>query len=186
PAASAPKTIDFSEGEKQWENVSPNYINPKGSTPIRNYPGFGSVYYKNTTGKNDIINAKVARDNDYIYFFAKCSNVIVDKDNDNCMVLFIDTDRSKKTGWEGYDYRIAGKELQKCTGGFNWEKAASVKKSIEGDFVQIAIKKSDLNLGESFDIEFKWSDNMQEADAMDFYVNGCCAPIGRFNYRYKV
>ncbi|MDP4119101.1 MAG: carbohydrate-binding protein, partial [Bacillota bacterium] len=46
PAASAPKTIDFSEGEKQWENVSPNYINPKGSTPIRNYPGFGSVYYK--------------------------------------------------------------------------------------------------------------------------------------------
>ena len=37
---------------------------------------------------------------------------------------------------------------------------------------------------EDFSIEFKWSDNMQDRDVMDFYVNGDCAPMGRLNYTY--
>ena len=30
--------------------------------------------------------------------------------------------------------------------------------------------------------EFKWSDNMQEDNPLDWYVNGDAAPGGRFNY----
>ena len=37
----------------------------------------------------------------------------------------------------------------------------------------------------SLEFEFKWNDNMQNKTAMDFYVNGCTAPMGRFNYLYK-
>ena len=35
------------------------------------------------------------------------------------------------------------------------------------------------------DFEFKCSDNMVNADAMDFYENGSSAPLGRFNYLFK-
>jgi hypothetical protein len=34
-------------------------------------------------------------------------------------------------------------------------------------------------------MEFKWSDNMQSEDPMDWYVNGDAAPGARFNYHYK-
>ena len=40
--------------------------------------------------------------------------------------------------------------------------------------------------GKRVDLEFKWSDNMQdEGNLMDFYVNGDVAPGGRFNYVYS-
>ena len=185
PKASAPKTIDISAEPEQWKNVAPGYLNPKGSTPVRNYPGFGAtLQYQNRTGRNDIIEAKVARDKDNLYFMAKCSEDIVEKTAENCMVLYLDLDRSKETGWEGYEYRICGKQLQKYTKD-GWEKVGSVKKNIKGNTVQLAVSRKTLGLEGSLDIEFKWSDNMQDTtNVMDFYVNGVCAPIGRFNYRY--
>ena len=192
PKASAPKTIDLKAGEEQWAKVAPVYMNPKGSTPPRSYPGFGATLkYQNLTGRNDIIEARVARDEENLYFYAKCSDKIVGTDTDNCMVLYLDLDRSKETGWEGYELRICGKELQKSEKAFEWTKVGTVKKQIKGDFVQIAVPKKLLGLGDSFDIEFKWSDNAFtnpdfKDNVMDFYVNGVTAPIGRFNFRYKV
>jgi len=38
---------------------------------------------------------------------------------------------------------------------------------------------------EALNFEFKWSDNMQKEDPMDWYVNGDVAPGGRFNYVYQ-
>ena len=35
------------------------------------------------------------------------------------------------------------------------------------------------------DFEFKWTDNVTTTDILDFYVDGCVAPMGRFNYRYN-
>lgn len=49
----------------------------------------------------------------------------------------------------------------------------------------MAIPKSVLGLSSSVNLEFKWSDNMQdEGNIMDFYVNGDVAPGGRFNFVY--
>ena len=33
-------------------------------------------------------------------------------------------------------------------------------------------------------LEFKWSENRQADDAMDFYVNGDAAPRGRLNWLF--
>ena len=33
--------------------------------------------------------------------------------------------------------------------------------------------------------EFKWSDNMQQEDPMDWYINGDVAPGGRLNFIYR-
>ncbi len=189
--ASGEKTVKITDGAEQWNKVAPTFHNLKGFTQVRRYPGFGpTIQYQNESGRNDIVEAKVARDKENVYFAAWCSENIVDKDKENCMMLFVDTDRSKETGWEGYDYRICGKNLEKNVDGYTWEKVATVKKSIKGNLVQIAVKKKDLKLEDSFDIEFKWSDNnfsgAADADVMRFYTHGVSAPIGRFNYRYKV
>ena len=49
-----------------------------------------------------------------------------------------------------------------------------------------SVPLEDLGLkpGESFTLEFKWSDNRQSDDPMDFYVNGDAAPRGRMNWTF--
>ncbi len=180
-----PESID-------WSKVKPLYINMKGTTPKRDFPGWGkTLRYKVEKGRNDIIEARVARDKENLYFYAKCAENIKDADKENAMVLYLDLDRSKKTGWEGYEFRVAGKELQKAyKTHYKWEKVCEVKKKIKGDTIVITISKKKLGLNKDFDIEFKWSDNAftgerKAGDIMDFYIGGVVAPVGRFNFRYK-
>ena len=52
--------------------------------------------------------------------------------------------------------------------------------------MMVTISRSELGLSPSaIDMEFKWSDNMQQEDPLDWYVNGDVAPGGRFNYVFK-
>lgn len=187
-------------GNIEWETVSPLYLNHKGSTPKRDYPGFNKFRYSNRTGRNDIVEARVARDAENLYFYAKCVNDIVDTEKDNCMNLLINADREYKTGWEGYNFRVSGNTLYRHVpgyrnGGYNWEACGEVTREIDGNTIVYTIKKADLGL-EAIDFEFKWFDNcFPEGNAgssnkfptvMDFYYNGVSAPFGRFNYRYKI
>jgi len=49
----------------------------------------------------------------------------------------------------------------------------------------IIIPLSKIGLTQPVDIEFKWSDNMQDdTDPLDWYINGDAAPGGRLNYIY--
>ena len=51
--------------------------------------------------------------------------------------------------------------------------------------MEIKVARKDLGMTGALDFEFKWSDNMQEeGNILDFYVNGDCAPGGRFNFVY--
>ncbi len=55
---------------------------------------------------------KVTFDATYIYFYAETHNVITSYTDDNWMMLFIDSDQNKDTGWEGYDYLVNGQSYQ--------------------------------------------------------------------------
>jgi len=50
--------------------------------------------------------------------------------------------------------------------------------------MMITVPRKEIGLSAAVDIEFKWSDNMQQDDPLDWYVNGDVAPGGRFNYVY--
>ena len=113
------------------------------------------------------------------------------------MTLFLDTDRSKATGWEGFDFAInrltpkRGKTSVERylrtadADSFTWEKIGEADISVKGNLLQIAVPRALLGMTGTLDFEFKWSDNMQEKNIMDFYRNGDTAPIGRFNYLYR-
>ena len=194
---SAPQSINVSGGETQWKKVAPLYRNPKGTTIHRDWDGFAGCHYVNHTGRNDIVEARVTRDEVNVYFFVKCANAITPREGDGWMTLFLDTDRSKATGWEGYDFVVnrVGAPKGKCTieryvptaqaGSFTWETVGRGSLHVKGNTLTLAIPRELIGLTGALNFEFKWSDHMQAQNVMDFYENGDTAPIGRFNYLYK-
>ena len=194
---SEPQSINVSGGETQWKKVTPVYRNPKGTTIHRDWDGFAGCHYVNDTGRNDIVEAKVTRDAENLYFFVKCADAITPREGDGWMTLLLDTDRSKATGWEGYDLAInrINAPKGKCiieryvptveAGSFTWEKMGVGKLHVKGNTLTLSIPRTLVGMEGSLNFEFKWSDNMQDKNIMDFYENGDTAPLGRFNYLYK-
>ena len=192
--ASAPKTIRIGRADG-WDDVAPYFASYKGNTMHRDHHGRYDEYYTNNTGRNDIVGAKVARDADNVYFYVETADKLTPATDRNWMLLLIDVDRDKATGWNGYDLIVNrtsphGKKavIEKNVGGrWEWEAVGESKFAVNGNKLELAIAKQLMNLtGDDVDIEFKWNDNMQEnGNIMDFYVNGDTAPGGRFNYVYS-
>jgi hypothetical protein len=192
---SDPKTIRIGKAN-EWTDVAPYYKHYKGNTIHRDHRGRYDQYYTNNTGRNDIIGAKVARDADKIYFYVETAEKLSPINDRNWMMLFIDTDRDKSTGWNGYDFIINRVNpvdnkvvVEKNVGNrWEWEPVAQTDYTVNNNKLELEIKRSILNLKEkSIDMEFKWNDNMQEnGNIMDFYINGDTAPGGRFNFVYTI
>ncbi|MDR0575441.1 MAG: hypothetical protein LBG96_15725 [Tannerella sp.] len=192
--ASAAKTININKPE-DWNDVKPCYTSYKGNTIHRDARGRYDKYYTNSSGRNDIVGAKVARDKDNVYFYVETAGKLTAPTDKNWMMLYIDTDRDKSTGWNGYDFivnRVNPKNnrvvLEKnYKGKWMWDNMSECEYAVKNNILVITIPRKWLELdGKEVDIEFKWNDNMQEeGNIMDFYVNGDTAPCGRFNYVYS-
>ena len=197
-AVSPAGIVNLKSGNKAWNAVTPVYRNPKGTTIHRDWDGFAGCHYVNTSGRNDIVEARVSYDEENLYFRVKCAETLTPREGEGWMTLFLDTDRSKATGWEGYDFainRLAGKKNQVSVeryvrtveeGSFTWESIGTASCRITDNTLTIALPRAMVGLDKRLNFEFKWSDNMQEPSVMDFYANGDTAPIGRFNYLYRV
>jgi len=191
--SSAPKTIKIGKAD-DWADVTPCYNHYKGNTIHRNHKGYSGEIYSNNSGRNDIVGAKVAHDAQNIYFYAETADKLTPETSRNWMMLFIDLDRDKTTGWNGYDIIVnrvspKGKNAiveKNVAGRWEWEPADETKFAVNYNKLELVIKRSILNMNEKkIDMEFKWNDNMQEnGNIMDFYVNGDTAPGGRFNFIY--
>ncbi|MEX2566505.1 MAG: hypothetical protein WD431_11225, partial [Cyclobacteriaceae bacterium] len=194
-----PKPLEFSEGSSKkmdgkfddWEKTLPEFISHKGNSLHRYHPGWGDVVYKNKTGRNDITAAKVSSDDAYLYFYVATAEPLTSQKDPGWMRLFIDVDRNKESGWEGYDFVVnrqhPGKKavLEKHSGAGKWTKAGDIEYAFSGNEMEKRIPKNALGITGSPNIEFKWSDNMQEeGDIMDFLIHGDVAPLGRFNFYY--
>ena len=184
PEPGPAKTI---QSMNDWQNISPVYSDYTGETSPRNHPGTPTqpvITYTNHTGRNDFRLMKVARDNQNIYFYAETVSEITPCEGDNWMRLYIDTDRNYQTGWKGYDYRIVeGKRLQQYENNA-WKDIIQINSRVEKNKMTLTLSRKEIGLLSAINIEFKWSDNMQEDDPLDWYVNGDVAPGGRFNYIY--
>lgn len=187
-AASDPGPDKKIRSMEDWDEVPATYRDYIDDTDPRNHPAaftVPAVTYTNNTGRNDFELMKVARDRRNLYFYVQTVDPIQLEEADNCMTLWIDVDRNPETGWYGYDYRVNyGSELQQYRNGV-WRTISDVAYETEGNRMFVTIPRSVLQgISADPDIEFKWSDNMQQADPMDWYVNGDAAPGGRFNYIY--
>jgi len=136
-----------------WNDVKPEFWHYRGNTMERNHKGHGqTLIYTNTTGRNDIVLAKVARDTESVYFYVETAEDITPSGDPKWMRLFIDTDRNKETGWEGYDYvlnRVSpGNKalLESSNGGWIWTEVDSVEYAASGNALELKIPRSSLIL----------------------------------------
>lgn len=193
PKASPAKTVPIEGSFDAWRDVAPEYADDKGDTAPRDWPGSGGLHYVNRTGRNDLVAFKVARDDNNLYFYARTAQPLSPRTSPNWMWLLIATGKNGAANWEGYDYIVnrtldpdGSSWLEKCAGGWNWEKVAKIHPRTAGNELHLAIPRTGLDLPAGrVSINFKWADNLQHpGDIMDFYQNGDVAPEGRFMYRY--
>lgn len=200
PEPSLNATIDLGAGQAQWKNVAPYYEAYANNVGDRKSSGYGNLKYTETSGRNDLIGAQVARDDEYVYFNVECAEDITPYTDSLWMTLYIDCDQANQ-GWETFEYVInksaASKDtvvLEKFTGeGYASTKVADCAYVVDGRYMTVKIAKSDLGLsGNDFTINFSWTDNVHDegdyekfsGDIMDFYISGDVAPGARFKYSY--
>ena len=186
-------TINIDGGFGQWDYIRAYYKDFENDTVNRKKKSYGGITYRNTSGRNDITEAKVCNDENNIYFFVKTVAQITPPEGDNWMNLYISTENRENPKWNGYDFilnRVTPTEtavLECCTASdsFSRVKAADVEYSVLGDMMMVAIPKSALGITDAdFTIQFKWSDHCTSGDVYSFYTDGDAAPIGRMNYVY--
>ena len=200
PAPSLSQTIDMTKGVDQWSAAEPYYAAYIGNTADRDARGYGNLRYTETSGRNDIIGARVARDADTVWFFVECNEAITPYTDSLWMNLYIDSDQESK-GWETFDFVVNKSAasadtlvLEKFTGnGYDTEKVADVKYRVDGKTMMVEIPKSALGLeGNDYTVNFAWTDNVHDegdytkfsGDILDFYLSGDVAPGARFKFSY--
>jgi hypothetical protein len=114
------------------------------------------------------------------------------------MLLFIDSDQNKNTGWEGYDYVV---NMPSSIGGTTqtalamnvgnvWNSVvvnSNVPMRYYGNEIDLSILRSDVGMSspQSVDFDFHWADNIQIADdVIEFARSGDSAPDRRCNYHF--
>ncbi|MBP3918513.1 MAG: hypothetical protein J6I50_05020 [Clostridia bacterium] len=193
PKASGVKTIDIHGALSQWDDVTP-YYSYIGNTGDRDADGYVGTHYTNTSGRNDIVEAKVAHDAENLYFYVACANDITTSTDPNWMRLLLNTADTDDAAWETYEYmlnRETAGVLEKSLGGWKWEQVGDVDYTVSKAVLQVKIPRAMLGLeDDGFVLRFKWADNnlteneQGEPDILDLYQNGDCAPGGRYQYRY--
>ena len=202
PTPSLSATIDLNAGIDQWATVEPYYAAYIGNTEDRDCTGYGDLVYTETSGRNDIIGAQIARDGDYVYFLVECNENITPYTDSLWMNLYIDSNQENQ-GWNTFEFVVNKSAasattlvLEKFTAENDYaktEKVADVEYKVDGKYMTVKIAKSDLGLdGYDYTINFAWTDNVHDegdyskfsGDIMDFYISGDVAPGGRFKFSY--
>ena len=191
-----PRTLRLGDWAS-WQTVQPVYTAYKGNTRHRNSLGSCGIRYVNNSGRNDLVEARVTRDARHLYFYVRTDQKLTSPTDANWMILFIDIDRNKTTGWQGYDFIVNYRSpntkkksvyIQRSyQNKWIWKDAGIGSYALRDNELVLRLPREALGLtpDQPLDFEFKWSDNMQdEGNIMDFYVNGDAAPGGRFNYVY--
>ena len=212
PEASAKTTIDVTAGTAQWQNVAPYFASYIGNTGDRDAKGYGELTYCDYSGRNDIIGAQMARDDENVYILVECAENISPYTDPLWMNVYLDVD-GREGGWESFNYVINKTSpisdniaiLERFTGnGYESEKVAEIAYSVDGRYLQVAIPKSALGIeGDEFTLNFSVTDNVHDeddqaekgnvnylytrfsGDILDFYTSGDVAPGGRFKYSYR-
>ena len=178
-----------------WDRVEASYADDRGDVFHRDHPGYGRIgRLVNTTGRNDIVESKVANDGKNLYFYVRTAQALTPHTDSLWMRLFIDVEGSERPDWEGFQYGVniaspsGGRAvLSRSKNGWNWEKTAEIDCRIDGDRFVAAVPLAALEIADAddFAVEFKWIDNaVREGDIQECMIDGDAAPNGRFRYRY--
>ena len=203
PAVSPLVTMAIDGDFTGWDQVSPDFKHYPGNTLHRDHQGHTNhelAHYVNNSGRNDIVDARVARDANYVYFYVETAANISEYTGARWMRLLINKDMSWSTGWKGYDYCLNLETplsatqgyISQCSGtSWSWTRQGTFDYRVTGNKMELRIPRSLFGSG-NLDFAFKWADNnleewggARETRILNLYVDGDAAPGGRFNFHYK-
>ena len=154
----------------------------------RNCEGSGTVY-TNYTQRNAINKIDIVSDNEYLTFTIHTKGEIDENRDGTWMKIYINTGKGVNYDFVLNNTPCANGEttLAKIDEKFNATDIARAKYTVCGNKLEIKVKKEALGLSSDFDIWFKVADSREEICSFeDFYINGDVAPLGRWNYVYRV
>src|SRR5690625_4822758 len=97
PPVSPSRKIDW-KNQQEWTDVNPYFAHYKGNVMARDPRGRYDQYYVNKSGRNDIVGARVSRDDRYIYFYVERAKELTSSSDRHWMMLFFDDERNKSRG----------------------------------------------------------------------------------------
>ena len=171
PAKGRRRYPAMSPADAGWDSVSPVFKELTGDCAPRNHPGYDACgIYTNVPGINEFASLRVAVGEDGVIRFLAETVKPVRIVDEKSMNLFLRVD-GKPVDAMGYTHCLTPR------GATSENKGRRFVYSVRADELGIDVSKP-------FSIEFKWSDNRQSDDPMDFYINGDAAPRGRLNWRF--
>jgi hypothetical protein len=198
PIASGVASIAIDGNFNDWRDIKPSFGDVPGDTLPRDKMGWGTTgMLRNATGRNDIVEARVARDAQNISFYVRTREALTPPTGINWMLLFIDSDRNHLSGWQGYDYVVnlggigaSTTTLRRSGSSWSWNLiSTSIPIRIAGNQLELNIPRAALDQGSGDDpvaLDFHWADNIAaQGDITEFFTQGDSAPDRRFNYRYQ-
>lgn len=172
-------TIDINGSFSQWDSeqiksVYRDYIN---DTADRNSVDFAQNPISDSSGRNDIVNMKIAEDAENYYFYVDTADALTSPDDGNWMTLFINENIViNRTA------PVNGKtNVEKNTNGV-FVKTGEAEIRYEDNKLMLKVSKALIDSADGF--SFKWADNYIENDVNSFYTKGDAAPYGRLCYCY--
>jgi hypothetical protein len=191
--AGPPKVIRVDGDFRDWAAVRPEFRDDRFDTMHRDHAGWGSAgHYADSTGRNDFVLLKVARDTKSVSFYVRTRAPVSPAAGAEWMVLLLNTDASLRTGWNGFDVvvnrvppksNLAAVEAWRNGG---WRRITSVPFRVRGSEMELSIPRSALGLKKAVRLDLKWLDNVDPwKDPLNLYRHGDTAPNGRFAYRYE-
>ena len=183
------RAIDIGGAFDQWDDgkITAIYKDYQNDTFDRDHRGYGDTYYKDDSGRNDIVRAKVAEDRNNLYFYVETAGNLTAPADTGWMTLFLN-----KNGSEGYDFCVNrtapkdGKTTVEAVKDGAYTALGDAEIKFEGNCLMLKVDKSLLGFAPGADasLQFKWADNYTDGDLYSFYTRGDAAPYGRLNWIY--
>ena len=186
------RTVEIAD-QSAWKNV-PAYRDPRGDAVERNHVGSWNHIYTDKTNRNDIVSVSLANDNEYLYVNTKVAFELITSQDDNWMNVYFNVIDDAVKGVGGFNFVLnrardmqTGKStLHRLGADGTLTELGSCDMAVHADGLTFRIPLRLLGLhASSPKVAVKVTDNIQNfTDAMDFYVSGDSAPIGRYAYGY--
>ena len=186
------RTIDLAD-QSSWDGI-PVYRDPRGDAVERNHIGSWNYIYTDTTNRNDIISVAIANDEEYLYVNTTVAFELIASEDANWMNVYFNVIDDAQKGVGGFNFVLnrardvqAGKAmLSRLAADGSTADVGECDMAVRENGITFRIPLSALGLtAASPKVAVKVTDNIQNfADAMDFYVSGDSAPIGRYAYGY--
>lgn len=194
PPYNGPHRIEVDGRADDWANVEPEFLDTLGDAKHRDHPGWGeSGRLIDRSGRNDLALAKVAYDDDRVIFLVQTHGELCAGGRGAWMLLLIDEDQDRQTGWEGYDYVVAPTPdepaavyaLDRERGKRVTRRVARGQCAIGGQTIELSLPRDLFNADHSPRFDFHWYDSNQPLESLaDLKERGDSAPNRSFNYRF--